>query len=145
MSVSVKALIFVFSLWISMQGICNWFDGQTDILTASDVAVLSEAGSFATVAGVEPTGESSLVWQISAKVQTALNKILFFDYSFWYVTYAGYTEATCEAADGQWDSVNSLCQFPNSWKVLHYWIFRPFGLAFLIAFVAIAVGIFRGG
>lgn len=144
MSVSVKALIFIFSLWISMTAICNWFDGRTDILTAGDVSVLAAAGDVVMVESTETTGESSGFFQWGEDAIKAIDKILFFDYSFWYTTYEGYTKTTCEAAGGQFDEDNSLCQFANSWKVVHYWFFRPLGIAFLIAFVSIAVGILRG-
>jgi len=144
MSVGVKALIFVFSLWISMQAICNWFDGQTDILRAEDVAEFATVGSIGMTTSTETTGESSSFFQWGSNVMIAINKIVFFKYSFWYTNYAGYTQTTCEAADGEWFAGTSLCGFANSWHTIWYWIFRPIGLAFLIAFVAIGVGILRG-
>lgn len=145
MSVSVKALIFIFSLWVSMTAICNWFDGQTDILTASDVAVLASAGEVLMVESTEETGESSSFFQWGENAMEAVNKILFFKYSFWFDTYTGYTESTCIAAGGyEFDEGNSLCRFANSWAVVWFWFFRPLGIAFLIAFVSIGVGILRG-
>jgi len=144
MSVSVKALIFVLSLWVSMQAICNWFDGRADILTASNTDIMAKAGITQTTTSTETTGESSSFLQWGSDAIEAIKEIVFFDYSFWYTTYNGYTEATCESADGRWDGTNSLCQFPNSWHAVWYWIFRPIGLAFLIAFVAIGAGILHG-
>ncbi len=144
MSVSVKALIFVFSLWVSMTAICNWFDGRTDVLTATNADIMRKAGVVQATTSTETTGESSSFLQWGSDAIQAIQEIVFFDYSFWYTTYAGYTETTCEAASGKWDATNSLCQFPNSYYLIWFWVFRPIGLAFLIAFVAIGVGILRG-
>lgn len=144
MSVSVKALIFVFMLWISLQAIGNWFDGQTDILTAQDVDVFAQVGSVTTVTSTETTGESSSFFQWGKNAMDNIKKIVLFDYSFWYTNYMGYTATTCTTAGGKYNSTTLVCSIPNSWHVLWYWVFRPIGLAFLIAFVAIGVGIIRG-
>jgi hypothetical protein len=144
MSVSVKALIFVLTLWITLQAIGNWFDGQTDILTAQDVSVFQDVGSVSAVTSTETTGESSNFFNWGSNTMNAINKILFFKFSFWFENFSGYTVTTCTAAGGEFNSATSVCSIPNAWHLIWYWIFRPMGLAFLIAFVAIGIGILRG-
>lgn len=144
MSLSAKFMIGVFTLYFLGAIICGWFDGQTTIYNATNVVDMGKLGEYSSVTGVETTGETSNIFQWAGNTKDAIVKIIEFDYSFWYDSYTGYTETTCEAADGRWNSSNSLCRFPNAWEVVHSSFLRPIGWALLLAFVSIGIGMFRG-
>jgi len=140
MTLTTKMMIGVFSMWIMLQIICNWFDGQTDMMTATDMQTIGGLSEYTATTSTEETGETSGIFQWTAEVKDSINKILFFRYSFWFENYTGYTEATCETAGGEWIDSTSMCQLPGPWSPFWYVVLRPIGWAILLAFVAIAIG-----
>jgi hypothetical protein len=143
MIITTKIMIGVFSFWVLATIICNWFDGQANVLTATNLAEmssLSSVNSVTTTQSVQTTGETSSPLQWVSGAKNTILKWIEFKYSFWYdAILPGYDSASCTAAGGEWDGT-SLCYFPGPWEIVHSAFLRPIGWAIVLTFVAIGIG-----
>ena len=139
-------MVGILTLWVLMQIICNWFDGQASIMTATDMTEISKMDQYVSTTGVEQTGETSNVFQWLDNVKNAIVDKIEFNYSFWYSSVsASYDATTCSAAGGAWKASKSgvyLCYIPSPWEAFHSAFLRPIGWAVLLALVALTIGKF---
>lgn len=102
-------------------------------VSAREQTFIESLLDFTTVEVNDPYTGIGAVVQVGLNTIEAIWNALWFNYSFWYDTEAGYTEAACEAADGRWIDDSSLCQFPNGFMIVRYILFIPMTIGFLFA------------
>lgn len=124
----IIGLIFIFMVCMLISNVIE----QASPVSTREMTLLDAAVGFTTVEVNDPYTGIGAVVQAGLGVIEAIWNALWFNYSFWYNTEAGYTEANCEAGGGRYlDS--GLCQFPNGFMVIRYVLFWPMTIGFLFA------------
>ena len=102
-------------------------------VSAREMTVLESLMDLGNVEVNDPYTGIGAVIQVGLGTIEAIWRALWFNYSFWYSTEAGYTAASCDIADGRWIADSSLCQIPNGFMIIRYILFIPMTIGFLFA------------
>jgi hypothetical protein len=112
---SPRLLIAMLMLFVLAQVICNFMEGN-QMIHAAEGEDISEAWEFTQTTSVDTLG-TAITW--IDKPIDFMKKVFAFDYNMFYDVYVGYTETTCTAAGGAWQS-DSTCKFANDFTIIRY-------------------------